>query len=64
MEKYTPNLSDLPYKGDTVIGNDVWIGMDATIMPGIKIGDGAIIAAKSVVTRDVAPYTIVGGNPK
>ncbi|AXO98673.1 MULTISPECIES: Vat family streptogramin A O-acetyltransferase [Bacillus cereus group] len=62
-EKYTPNLSDLPYKGDTVIGNDVWIGMDVTIMPGIKIGDGAIIAAKSVVTRDVAPYTIVGGNP-
>ncbi len=51
------------YKGDTVIGNDVWIGMDTTIMPGIKIGDGAIIAAKSVVTRDVAPYTIVGGNP-
>ncbi|HFK1527529.1 TPA: Vat family streptogramin A O-acetyltransferase [Bacillus cereus] len=62
-EKYTPSLSDLPYKGDTVIGNDVWIGMDTTIMPGIKIGDGAIIAAKSVVTRDVAPYTIVGGNP-
>jgi len=62
-EKYTPNLSDLPYKGDTVIGNDVWIGMDTTIMPGIKIGDGAIIAAKSVVTRNVAPYTIVGGNP-
>ncbi len=56
-------MSDLPYKGDTVIGNDVWIGMDTTIMPGIKIGDGAIIAAKSVVTRDVAPYTIVGGNP-
>ncbi|EEK50571.1 Virginiamycin A acetyltransferase [Bacillus cereus ATCC 10876] len=62
-KKYTPSLSDLPYKGDTVIGNDVWIGMDTTIMPGIKIGDGAIIAAKSVVTRDVAPYTIVGGNP-
>ncbi|MDA1760559.1 Vat family streptogramin A O-acetyltransferase [Bacillus cereus] len=62
-EKYTPSLSDLPYKGDTVIGNDVWIGMDTTIMPGIRIGDGAIIAAKSVVTRDVAPYTIVGGNP-
>ena len=57
------DLSDLPYKGDTVIGNDVWIGMDTTIMPGIKIGDGAIIAAKSVVTRDVVPYTIVGGNP-
>lgn len=50
-------------KGDTIVGNDVWIGMDATIMPGVRIGDGAIIAAKSVVTHDVAPYTIVGGNP-
>ena len=50
-------------KGDTIIGNDVWIGLDATIMPGIKIGDGAIIGAKSVVTHNVEPYTIVGGNP-
>lgn len=50
-------------KGDTIVGNDVWIGYQATIMPGVKIGDGAIIAAKSVVTKDVAPYTIVGGNP-
>lgn len=50
-------------KGDIVIGNDVWIGLDATIMPGIKIGDGAIIGAKSVVTHNVEPYTIVGGNP-
>ncbi|MDC1105240.1 Vat family streptogramin A O-acetyltransferase [Prolixibacteraceae bacterium] len=52
-----------PFKGDTVIGNDVWIGTDVTIMPGITIGDGAIIASKSVVTKDVAPYYIVGGNP-
>lgn len=52
-----------PYKGDTVIGNDVWIGSNATIMPGIKIGDGAIIATNSTVTKDVEPYTIVGGNP-
>lgn len=52
-----------PNKGDTVIGNDVWIGYAATIMPGIKIGDGAIIATQSVVTRNVEPYTIVGGNP-
>ena len=52
-----------PTKGDTIIGNDVWIGHDATIMPGVHIGDGAIIATKSVVTKDVAPYTIVGGNP-
>lgn len=50
-------------KGDTVIGNDVWIGNSATIMQGIKIGDGAIIGTNSLVTKDVAPYTIVGGNP-
>jgi len=52
-----------PDKGDTVIGNDVWIGYGATIMPGIQVGDGAIIATGSVVTRHVAPYSIVGGNP-
>lgn len=52
-----------PNKGDTIIGNDVWIGYKATIMPGVTIGDGAIIATKSVVTKDVEPYTIVGGNP-
>ncbi len=52
-----------PSKGDTIIGNDVWIGYGATIMPGIKIGDSAIIASKSVVTKDVEPYSIVGGNP-
>lgn len=62
-ERVTPDASELPFKGDTVIGNDVWIGYEATIMPGVKIGDGAIIAAKSVVTKDVKPYTIVGGNP-
>lgn len=52
-----------PSKGNTIIGNDVWIGYGATIMPGVKIGDGAIIATKSVVTKDVLPYSIVGGNP-
>ena len=52
-----------PQKGDTYVGNDVWIGHRAAIMPGIHIGDGAIIAAYSVVTRNVAPYSIVGGNP-
>ena len=52
-----------PTKGDTIIGNDVWIGYNSTIMPGIKIGDGAIIATNSTVTKDVEPYTIVGGNP-
>lgn len=50
-------------KGDITIGNDVWIGNSATIMHGVKIGDGAIIGAGSLVTKDVEPYTIVGGNP-
>jgi virginiamycin A acetyltransferase len=52
-----------PSKGDTVIGNDVWIGYEAVIMPGVHVGDGAVIASKAVVSKDVAPYTIVGGNP-
>lgn len=52
-----------PNRGDTVIGNDVWIGYGATIMPGVKIGDGAIVATGSVVTKDVEPYAVVGGNP-
>ena len=52
-----------PTKGDIIIGNDVWIGYRAAIMPGVTIGDGAIIGACSVVTRDVPPYSIVGGNP-
>ena len=50
-------------KGDIVIGNDVWIGYEAVIMSGVHIGDGAIIAARAVVTKDVPPYTIVGGTP-
>lgn len=54
---------DLPFKGDTVVGNDVWIGQNSTILPGVHIGDGAIIGLNSVVTRDVPPYTIVAGNP-
>ena len=54
---------EYPSKGDTIIGNDVWIGYKATIMPGVRIGDGAIIGSMAVVTPDVAPYTIVGGNP-
>lgn len=52
-----------PYKGNTVVGNDVWIGYNATIMGGVTIGDGAIIAANATVVKDVAPYSIVGGNP-
>lgn len=62
-EAFTPSLEKLPIKGDTIIGNDVWIGRRATIMPGVRIGDGAIIAAEAVVVKDVEPYTIVGGNP-
>ena len=58
-----PVKADMPLKGDTVIGNDVWIGQNATILPGVYIGDGAIIGANSVVGNDVAPYTIVAGNP-
>ncbi len=50
-------------RGDTVIGNDVWIGFDAVIMPGVTIGDGAIIGGKAVVTRDVPPYAVAAGNP-
>lgn len=52
-----------PTKGDTVIGNDVWIGYNATIMAGVTIGDGAIIATNATVVRDVPAYSIVGGNP-
>ena len=50
-------------KGDIVVGNDVWIGFEAVILSGVTIGDGAIIGARAVVTRDVPPYTIVGGVP-
>ena len=60
-EEATPE--SWPNRGDTVVGHDVWIGYGATIMPGIQIGNGAIVASKSVVTRDVKPFAIVGGNP-
>lgn len=50
-------------KGDIVIGNDVWIGYEAVVLAGVRIGDGAIVAARSVVTRDVPPYAVVGGVP-
>lgn len=62
-EHTPPHMSQLPHKGDTVIGNDVWIGRESVIMPGVKIGDGAIIAAYSVVAKNVPPYTVFGGNP-
>lgn len=62
-ENTPPHLSQLPFKGDIVVGNDVWIGRESVIMPGVKIGDGSIIGAYSMVTKDVPPYSVVGGNP-
>lgn len=62
-EKTPAHMSQLPFKGDTVIGSDVWIGRESVIMPGVTIGDGAIIAAYSVVTKDIPPYSVAGGNP-
>ena len=58
-----PKATDMPYKGDTVIGNDVWIGQNVLILPGVHIGDGAIIGAESVVGSNIEPYTVVAGNP-
>ena len=58
-----PKPEDMTFKGDTVVENDVWIGQNAVILPGVHIGSGAIIGANSVVGSDVAPYTIVAGNP-
>lgn len=62
-DEEVPPLEELPIKGDTIVGNDVWIGQNAVILPGVKIGDGAIIGMNSVVTKDIPPYTIVAGNP-
>lgn len=62
-ESAAPEPGDLPYKGDTCVGNDVWIGYDCLIMPGVTIGNGAIISSRSVVVSDVPAYSIVGGNP-
>ncbi len=57
------DLLDLPAKGDIIVGNDVWFGYDSLIKGGVKIGDGAIIATRAVVVKDVPPYAIVAGNP-
>lgn len=62
-EKVMPQLNEFPYKGDTLVGHDVWMGYDCLIMPGVKIGNGAILSSRSVVVSDVPPYAIVGGNP-
>jgi virginiamycin A acetyltransferase len=58
-----PLVATMPQKGDTVIGNDVWIGQDATLLPGVHVGNGAIIGMNSVVGSNVPPYTIAVGNP-
>lgn len=67
VKNYVEVIPDKKYYhkeyGDTVVENDVWVGYDALIMPGIKIGSGAVIGAGAVVTKDVPPYTIVAGNP-
>lgn len=63
LERSADLLPRIPSRGDTVIGNDVWIGREATVMPGVTIGDGAVVAARAVVASDVPPYAIVAGNP-
>ncbi|HEY6630772.1 MAG TPA: CatB-related O-acetyltransferase [Rhizobiaceae bacterium] len=60
---FDPQSWERELRGDTVLGNDVWIGMEALILPGVAIGHGAVVAAKAVVTHDVPPYAIVAGNP-
>ena len=60
-ESFGSKVSTL--KGPTIVGNDVWFGYESVIMPGVHIGDGAIIGTRSVVTKDVPPYTVVGGDP-
>jgi virginiamycin A acetyltransferase len=62
-EEAMPLLMNLPHRGDTIIGNDVWLGYEALILPGVTIGDGAVVATRAVVTKDVPPYAIVAGNP-
>ena len=62
-EAAVPAPADLPSRGDTVVGNDVWIGYDALVLPGVHIGNGAIVAARAVVVKDVPAYAVVGGNP-
>ncbi|RTE53844.1 antibiotic acetyltransferase [Arenibacter aquaticus] len=61
--KHAMDNRNYPMKGNTVVGNDVWIGYKATIMPEVQIGDGAIIASNATVVKDVEPYSVVGGNP-
>ena len=60
---YTPPKSELPIKGDTVIGNDVWIGQNVTMLPGVHVGDGVIIGLNSTVASDLEAYGVYAGNP-
>lgn len=62
-ERAAPDEDKIVCKGDTIVGNDVWLGYEALVLPGVTIGHGAMVAARSVVTADVPPYAIVGGNP-
>lgn len=62
-EGFDPATWAQEVRGDTIVGNDVWIGMEALVMPGVTIGHGAIVATRAVVSRDVPPYAIVAGNP-
>ncbi|MBN1500584.1 MAG: CatB-related O-acetyltransferase [Spirochaetes bacterium] len=57
------SIDDITYKGDTVVGNDVWLGYQATVLPGARIGNGAIIGANALVTGTIPPYSIAAGNP-
>lgn len=63
VEYFHDSVDAYQAAGDTIIGNDVWIGAEAMVMPGIEIGNGAVIGSRALVTKDVEPYTIVGGNP-
>jgi len=58
-----PAREQLPTRGDTVLGHDVWLGYEALVLPGVTIGNGAIVGARAVVSSDVPPYAVVGGNP-
>ena len=62
-ERIPPHMDQLPRKGDIIVGSDVWIGRESVIMPGVKIGEGAVVAAYSVVVKDIPPYWVAGGNP-
>ncbi len=62
-DSFDPQSLAAGFRGDTVVGNDVWFGMDTTVMPGVTVGDGAIVAAGAMVSADVPPYAVVAGNP-